>query len=62
MDMQTDGGTIFSKKLELYVRKNINFAYFSYYFGDGCRHIGSGMGGVMCKLFVGIVDIRAQEW
>ena len=28
MDMQNEGGTIFSKKLELYVRKNINFAYF----------------------------------
>ena len=44
MDMQNEGGTNFSKKLELYVRKNIDFAYFSYYFGDGCRHIGSEWG------------------
>ena len=42
--------------------KNIDFASFSYYFGDGCRHIGPGIRGVMCKLFEGIVDIRAQEW
>ena len=44
MDMQNEGGTIFSKKIERYVRKNIDFASFCYYFRDGCRHIDSGMG------------------
>ena len=60
--MQNEGGTIFSKKSEFYVRKNIDFASFSQYFGDCCRHIGSGMRGLVCNFFEGVVDIRSQEW
>ena len=44
------------------MRKNIDFASFSQYFGDCCRHIGSGMRGVVCNFFEGVVDIRSQEW
>ena len=49
--MQNEGGTIFSKKSEFYVRKNIDFVSFSQYFGDCCRHIGSWMRGVVCNFF-----------